>query len=185
MRLKQRARDEAGASLILALIFIVVTSVIMLSLTSLATNGLNSVAQFRTPQLERSALDSAMSTAIYQQRYVVTPSSISLTGTTVLCSSPVVQEPGMSSQSGTFRIWCSTFQDNGSNTQTRTVTFIACPYNYTGAICPSPLLVAKVNFDDYPYTGSPLLPTSGPGSYCTTYCGTAETIVSWVLQSVQ
>ena len=181
-----RVHDEVGASLILALIFIVVTSVIMLSLTSLATNGLNSVAQFRIPQLDRTALDSAMSTAIYQERYVVTQASISTTGATALCSSPVVQEPGMSAQSGTFQIWCSTAQDNVSNTQTRTVTFSACPYNYTGAICPTPLLVAKVNFDDYPYIGSPLLlPPPGAGSFCTTYCGTAETIISWVLQTEQ
>lgn len=178
LKLRDRRCDETGASLILALVFIVVVSVIMLSLTSLATNGLSSVVQFRTPQLERSALDSAMTTAIYQQRYTVTPSSIG--NKTVLCSSVTIPEPN-EINGYPFQIWCSTSQNNGSNTATRTVTFSACAGS-SGPICSPPILVAMVNFDDYPYIGSPFLAS---GSYCTTYCGTAETITSWILESTQ
>jgi hypothetical protein len=176
MRLRQGARDETGASLILALIFIVVVSVIMLALTSLATNGLNNVAQFRTPQLERSAIGSAMNTAIYQQRHTVTPQSINAT---VLCSPVTIAEPD---KSDTFQIWCSTSQNDASNTATRTVTFSACPSTSTLAICSAPLLVATVYFDDYSYPVSQILT---PPNYCSATCGTAETIGSWVLESTQ
>ena len=141
----------------------------MLSLTSLATNGLNSVAQFRTPQLERSALDSAMSTAIYQQRSRGHAIIDYVTGATSCARRKCrFQEPGMSSV-GYVSNLVYHIPGHRSSSETRTVTFIAClPYNYTGAICPSPLLVAKVDFDDYTVHRFPitriLLVT---GSYCT------------------
>jgi hypothetical protein len=173
VRVKRRDRDESGASLILALVFILVTSVTVLSLTKLATNGLNNVAQFRAPQLERSALNSAMTTAVDEQRYTVTPAS---TTRSALCA-PSVTIPE-SNATYTFQIWCSTSEDDQSNTMTRTVTFSACPSSSTQAICAAPLLAATVNFDDYPFHGGQILI---PPNFCTTTCGTAETIVSWVL----
>jgi hypothetical protein len=174
-KLRRRACDESGASLILALVFILVTSVTVLSLSTLASNGLINVAQFRTPQLARSALDSAMTTAIDEERYTVTPASIT---SAALCASNVAIPE--SNETYTFQIWCSTSEDEGSNTATRSVTFTACPSTSTQTICSSAasLLVASVNFDDYPYHGAPILISP---NYCTTYCGIAETITSWVL----
>ena len=169
---RRRARDESGASLILALVFILVTSVTVLSLSTLASNGLNSVAKFRTPQLARSAVNSAMTTAVDEERYTVTPASV--TSPPALCT-PSVTIPE-SNQSYTFAIWCSTTLNLGSK-QTRTVTFTACPSTSTQTNCSSSqLLVAVVIFDDYTYPVSQILT-----SYCTKNCGTAEKISSWVL----
>lgn len=168
----QRARDESGASLILALVFILVTSVTVLSLSTLASNGLNSVANFRTPQLARTAVNSAMTLAVAEERNTVTAASIP--GPALCASNVSIPE---SNGTDTYQIWCSTTL-NLESAKTRTVTFTACPSSNTQTICSSSLqlLVATVIFNDYTYPVSQILT-----SYCKMNCGTAETISSWVL----
>jgi Tfp pilus assembly protein PilX len=169
-----RRQDERGASLILALIFLLVISVTALSLTTWSTNSLNNVAKFGAPAAARSAVDGAVETAVQGERYNVTPTSITSTpsSTPAICSTVTIPE---NSVNYTFTIWCGTVQDLGSSA-TRVVTFNACSGPATGSVCASPQLVASVTYDDYTFPISQVLT-----SYCKKNCGTSVTVSSWVV----
>jgi hypothetical protein len=166
--------DENGASLILALVFLLAISVTVLSLTSWSANGLNDVAKFSAPATIRTAVNSAMEVAVASQRYSVTPTSITPTAGAVpaVCSSDTIPE---GSASYAVTIWCGTVL-NLTSSATRAVTFEACSGTPTGSVCAEPFLVANVTYDDYTFPISQILTT-----YCKSNCGTAETISSWVV----
>jgi Tfp pilus assembly protein PilV len=169
-----RRVDESGASLILALIFLVVVSVTVLSLSTWTTNSLNDVAQFRAPAAVRSAVDGAVEVAVQDERYNVTPTSITNVAATpsVVCDTVTVPE---NSAPQLFSIWCDTVQDlANTNGNTRVVTFDACSGS-PATLCSSPLLVAKVSYDDYAFPVGQVLTT-----YCKSDCGKSMTITSWV-----
>ncbi|HEY5303656.1 MAG TPA: hypothetical protein VIJ86_06320 [Acidimicrobiales bacterium] len=169
-----RREDELGASLILALIFLIVISVTVVSLSTWSTNGLNDVAKFGAPAAARSAVDGATEVAVQSERYSVTPTSITKasSSTPAICSTATVPESGVNY---TFTIWCGTVQDLSSSA-TRVVTFNACSGPATGSVCAHPQLVASVTYDDYTFPISQVLTT-----YCKKNCGTAVTVTSWVV----
>ena len=76
-------------------------------------------------------------------------------------------------------VWCSTLF-TPTSASTRVVTISTCLSTITAANCAlTPLLQAVVTFDDYPAGVS--APSTGQ---CVTYCGTGQTIGSWVWSPV-
>ena len=160
-------RDEAGAILILALVFLIVVSGTVAILTSWATNDLRNTNNFNGAQNLDYSVTSAMETAINSIRYAPL-----VAGGQTLNASPPSYCWGSSSPSALttdgvgVSVWCSTYQDLQSST-TRIVTLSACKSSVSAASCAAtPFLQAVVDFDDYPPSGSTVLTKS-----CTTYCG--------------
>jgi hypothetical protein len=172
------ASDEAGSSLILALVFLIVTGLALTALASWATNDLNVVAKFRAPELLQAAANSATEVAMQSQRYTVTPTSLSSNGATpatpATCSNVPINE---GTAAYTMTVWCYTLL-NLNSSKTRTVTFTTCQSGTAWSTCQTSYLVqAQVIFDDYPYPiGAPL------SSYCVVNCGTAQQVNSWVVE---
>jgi hypothetical protein len=167
----EAARDEAGAVMILALVFLVAVGGVVGSLATWATNDLNSTTKFTTARTLQYAVSGATEVAIQNIRY--TPLlATTAQGTPGSCwgSSSSLQIDNQN-----IDVWCST-AFIAASPNTRTVTFDACLHGATASACiANPLLEAVVVFDDYP-TGH-----STPNSAaCLAYCGTSMTVSSWV-----
>ncbi len=174
------ANDEAGAVIVLALIFLIVVGGVIASLSTWTLNGLNNTGNFASARSFQYAATSATQFAMQSIRY--TP--MLATGQTWNANPP---QPcwgsGSTSQltlaegttSETVAVWCST-QWNPTSLSTRVVTFSTCPATVTNSACAAnPTLKAVVTYDDYPPG------TSEPSSVeCSIYCGTSMTVNSWV-----
>jgi hypothetical protein len=176
-------RDEAGAVLILALVFLVAVGGVVGSLATWASNDLNNTTQFTTARTQQYSVSGATQTAIQAIRY--TP----LLSTTTNASPPVAcwgtgSLSEVTSNNLTVAVWCSTFATPLSAIS-RTVTFDACVVTaaqsglsataLATSCASSPKLKAIVTFGDYPPGFS--APNAGQ---CAVYCGTTMTITSWV-----
>jgi hypothetical protein len=176
-------RDEAGAILIFALIFLVAVGGVVGSLASWATNDLNNTSAFTNSRTLQYAVSGAVDTAMQNIRY--TP----LLSSTQNANPPVPCWGSASSSSVTINgsnvdVWCSTVW-TPSSPNTRVVTFSACPVTAAQAgqsastlatsCAANPNLEAVVTFGDYP-SG-----TSAPNTAeCVVYCGTSMTVNSWI-----
>jgi len=178
-RRKRLTHDEAGASLVLALLFLVVIGLIVGGLASWTANDLSDAVVFQNARSSELALNSATQVAIQNIRY--TP----LIGANqTLNASPPSYCWGSSSPSQlTFQsdnnesvdVWCSTVW-NPTSASTRVVTLSACLTTETtdpGSCAQKPGLQTIVTFDDYQST----LNTTNPAP-CTSTCGTGITIDS-------
>jgi len=186
---------EAGAVLILALVFLVVVSVIIGGLTDWTTNDLRNTLSFNATQTNNSSATNAVDLAIQNIRY--TPLLFnSVNGTTVAqtlnasppnyCWGTPGTTPPPFSQAFNMNVYCSTVW-NPTSANTRQVTVSACPTFRTPGLtgiaswtaaqtsCPAqPLLQAVVTLDDYPNG------VSGPSqAQCVVYCGSGLIINSW------
>ena len=185
-RLPRDERDR-GATLILALIFIIAGGMIIAALTDLAMNDLNNTGQFAQARTLPYDASSAVEVAIQNIRYtpmVDGPNSTLTPNPPSYCwgSGPTssITFPGANAGDPTYSItvWCSTVQVPASQA-TRTVTLYACPSSSTLTQCEAtPLVKAVVVFDDYPYlgTGSVNLPET---TTCSQFCGQGMYIESW------
>ena len=172
-----RRSDEAGSSLILALVFLIVVGLIAISMVSWVGNDLINVVTFATARSTQTAADAAVETAIQNARYNFSlqdlqPSSPQPCWTT----SPTPSQIVLNSQ--TVDVWCSTQYYPISNS-TRIETFYSCLNTVaTGALCAAtPLLTVKVSFDDNPSTFG--ASNCAPGSAGASTCGTGMTVNSW------
>jgi len=160
-------RGDAGASLILALIFLLVSSAVVLSLTAAATNDLNNVRKFSTARVYHADLSSAVDVALYDVRY--TPATC-----TTSVPVPFTSADGLV----TLDVWCNTPAGtvNLLSTQTRVVDLYACPTTVTSesACAAQPDLTAVATFDDYaPGLHTPLT------SPCAVNCGSGMIVSDW------
>jgi len=175
-----RAGDEAGAVIVLALVFLVAVGGVVGSLATWATNDINNTSKFTSARTLQYAVNGAVQTAVQSMRY--TPQL----STTQNASSPGAPCWGTASSSqvtinGTkVAVWCSTAWNPGS-VSTRVVTFLACPVpagQTAAAIASScaskPLLDAVITYGDYPSGDN--APNSAE---CVLYCGTSMTVNSW------
>ncbi len=191
--LRPPVRDERGASLILALIFIIVISAMTTALTSWVTADLKNTSKFTSAQSIESAANSATESALQSVRYQFQNATINATPPVPCWTTPspagqiTIAEQNTSV---TLSVYCSTlFKPSSSNT--RTVTISTCVYSSSGsaaATCAAnPLLQAVVIFNDYPSVGAsqctPISPPNTPPADQTT-CGTGMTIVSWAFEVV-
>jgi len=189
---RSRARgrtDERGASLILAMVYVISISLVVGALADWAMNDLNNTAHFRSSTALNYAVSSTAQVAIQSMRYnpqmpataspalanCWTPTSGYVSELTTVNNDPVA-------------IWCSTVQ-NLASSSTRVVTMYACQTTLTasstsadamsaGVACQTkPLLTVQVTFDDYLPGGLTLTQT------CTTTCGLGAKIDKWIWAS--
>ncbi len=161
------SRDESGAVLILALIFLLVIGLIVGGLASWTSNSLKNSVNFQQARSAQYALSSATQVAISNIRY--TPL---LNSNQTLNASPpsycwgtsapseLTIESGQGSQSNQVALWCSTAWVP-SSVATRTVTISACltsvvPDTNPAQCAASPGLQTVVVFDDYSSNGPQL-----------------------------
>jgi hypothetical protein len=174
------AKDEAGAVIVLALIFLVLVGGVVGALATWSTNSLNNTTNFASARSLQAAATSVTRFAMQSIRY--TPMLAS--GQTWNASPPqpcwgsgttsqLTLAEGTSSE--TVAVWCSTVW-NPTSLNTRVVTFYTCPATVSSTNCAaSPTLEAVVTYNDYPPGTNE--PTSAE---CSIYCGTSMTVNSWV-----
>jgi hypothetical protein len=161
--------DEAGAALILALVFVLAVASVGVTLVSATGSDILNSSNLKAQRSLEYAADGATSLATQNVRYsgnnYSTPgdclpngSSVSLDGVNVTVD-------------------CSQQQFDPVSGVTRVVNFYAC----TAASCTSgnAVLQAQVTFDDYSVTNSYSCSPGGP----TSTCGTAMTINTWILKT--
>ena len=169
-----RRRDDRGASIILAMVFMVVCSLSVLGLSSSATNDLRNVAKFGGARTLHTAESSTMDLALYQVRYTPSTCPVSLASQTTPIQLTI---DGL-----TIDVWCSTISTPLSTTS-RQVNLYACAdssvaANNTAAICSAlPDLTVKATFNDYPTTYTAPMSTE-----CTFNCGDAMVVNSWIFR---
>ncbi len=186
--LGRAGRDERGASLILALVFIVAVSLIVIPLADWAAGSLNNTNTFQNVRTLDYALSSTVDTAIQAIRNTPVPAD------------PVLDSNGYGVQpvgycwapaSGTVSsldvngyaidVWCQTTVSL-PQAATRVVTLYACSSTYdhgSEATCQAaPQLEARVTFDDYPANGGVTLVAQC--NIETGQCGFSQLITKWV-----
>jgi hypothetical protein len=184
--MKPGGRDESGAVLILALVFLVIVGALVGSLTTWASNDLNNTAKFTSSRTLQYAASSAMETAIGNMRYsplfasqlpsVLTPPTTTSTSPSFCWGTSASAPSALLIDNVNIGVWCSTAY-TPTSAATRVVTFSACPVTptVTGTSCAAnPTLQAVVTFDDYPAGSNPPIPDE-----CVAYCGTSMTVNSW------
>lgn len=169
-----RRRNDEGSILIITFLFLIMVSLIVVTLSSWTSNGLNNTVRFKKAANELYSADGVTQIAIRSARYTY-PTSLS----EVCPGTPnPIEIDGVSVQ-----VWCSTV-DNVGVYITRQTTLTACLTNsqLTGACTTSAgnvpqLLVATVDFDDATVNSNPYNPNCSSSNQST--CGAAMTIVSW------
>jgi hypothetical protein len=180
---RQNAHGEAGAILILALVYIFTVGLIVAALASWATDDLNNTAHFTTGRSLQYALSSVVETGIQSMRYNPLPATAPTPDVATVpgyCWTPEAGylydglNPVIDGEN--VAVWCSTVE-NLSQATTRVVTFSACMSTVTSTNCvANPLLQVVVSYDDYPPGGGPLLTAQ-----CTptVNCGEGMTVQNW------
>jgi len=172
-------RDEEGAVLVLALVFLVSVSLLVAGLLTFVGTSLTATGSFTSERSLESAATNAVNFAIQETRGTFASDMVN-------ASPPVpcygaAQAPQTYGNS-TIAVWCSmVWQPFSSNT--RIVTYSACSTSNAatasaGSCAAGPLLQAVVTFDDY--SVGIIIPSSTPVP-CneTNLCGQTMTESSW------
>jgi hypothetical protein len=173
---RSRDRSEQGASLIIALVFIVVVAVIVGAISSLALNDLNNTGNFNSATGTTYAATNVANLAIQAVRY--NPQSVN--GTAGPCWGNGTSEQAFDDFNAnvTVAIWCNSVAHNGSS-QSRVVTMYACPLplgaNETNCQN-SPLLTLVEAYDDYSASGTDTCSAINSGS---STCGFGASTLVW------
>ncbi len=140
MVVRKASRDEAGAVLILALVFVVIIAFMLVALVDLTGNDLLNTLNLRNQRSVEYAADGSVDAAIEMVRFQPAEGGLHQ-------SCPVTSFTGPNSLNG-IAIWvyCAPLQPTQPGT--RLVQFTACP---TSASCTSGtgLLQAVVTYDDF------------------------------------
>lgn len=173
----KRRKDESGSSLIFAMVFLVVSGLIVISLENMAKNDLGNTPKFSSAHALQSAANSAAELALNSIRYNFTSQTLNASPPQPCWTAgPTPSEITLNGQS--VSAWCSTKWSPLSK-NTRVVTIYSCKSSLSSSLCAlNPLLEAKVTFDDYP---SPMDAVSA--AQCTSTCGVGMTINSWVIDA--
>lgn len=165
---------ECGASLILALVFLIVVGLIVVSIAGLTSADLKVTSAFAASQSTTAAADGAANVAIQSARY-------NFDGATLNYPAPCNAQQDINVN---VQAWCETQWQTGS-ASTRLVTVSVCLPSSAGtgagvACAANPLLQAIVVIDDYPTSNSNL--SCVPGTSATTpgsTCGSQMILNSW------
>ncbi len=182
------AQDEAGATLVLALVFLVAVSLIVLGLLNWVGTSLTATISFSSERVQEADATSAVNLAIQESRITfASQMENAFGGTTASATSQpsncwfnngTGQQPPQIGNDTQIYVWCSMiWQPFSANT--RIVTYSACPYTVSNVACAAaPLLQVVEVFDDYPPgVGVPLVNPVQCNFY--NYCGQSMTQVSW------
>ena len=166
--------DEAGVSLVLALVMLIVLSFIFLALASSSINGIANSTNLKTQRSIEYAASGAAQMAVQTVRY----SGRQFSPTAAQSCLP---GPGTVVINGvTMAVYCQQSAYNQTLSDTRVINFYACSPS-PGVTCMSSnaVLYANVTFDDFPLNGgAPACPGGNPST-----CGTSEHVNSWIVES--
>jgi hypothetical protein len=185
-------RDESGAVLVLALVFMVVTALVVTGLAAWSGNDIKNIGNIKSGRSALYAADGAVQTAIWNVRYAYPPgisNGKSATPWTGFC-------PSFGSGAGTnpmtvdgwsIDVTCSVTVNEGSSPNSRTATFSAYPASRcNGSGCGgNSLVTAQVQFNDFSSLLVNTCPVENSATWTnepTTSCGTGAITVSWVVQ---
>ena len=168
-----RHRSDEGSTLLLALGFLLLTSITVLSIATWAGNSLVDSLKFNQQASLDYALGAVVQTEVQNLRYSYQPTS----------ASPFACTPGsgnsISLNGQAVSVFCSVVEKPLS-AATRIVTLDACIYSpiLTATTCvATPLLQAVVTFDDFSSSG--VLGCISASAQVS--CGTAMAVTSWSL----
>lgn len=164
--------DDAGSSLILALIFLIVGSLIVAALTTWTMNDITNVSRFQVNRETLYAANSEAELALWGSRYTY-PVSV---------SGYECPDAGAETFNGISVVaWCSTVT-NVEPTISREVTISVYPGGTSLSSQPStpPLLEGEVAFDDT--SSSQPVDQCGPTKNGPIYCGFSMEVLSWKVQ---
>ncbi len=168
---RTQQRDDEGSILILALVFLLVTSLTVMMIVTWAGNSLLDATKFN----QASALDYSAGAAVQ-----IEAQSLRYSYQTTQTDPYACQPTGSSSSSFPWNkvvVYCS-IVDNPDSSATRVVTMDACSTGTSAATCESaPFLQAVFSYDDY--SESNQLGCSSASDQVT--CGTAMSITNWNL----
>lgn len=178
---RDRRRDESGATLILALVFLVIVSATVISLSGWAQGDLNSTRNFEGAQMFQSSANSATQVAMQYVRYNFLQESLNASPPTRCWASNGPISLPFNNESVTS--WCSTRVFDGTSAY-RIVTISTCLSAATAATCETmPLLQARVKIMDADQSGNFTCNPVGTGTTLplasATTCGQGITILSW------
>jgi hypothetical protein len=186
--------EDVGAIMILALVFLVAVSLVIVALISWVGTSLTATAAFSTERTNEYAATSAVDLAINNSRYQfdngVSPSDPMHNAVEPApCWNTAGQIGGGAAgqppaiDGVTMDVWCS-MQWQPQSSQTRVITYSVCPSSVSNVSCGAqPLLQAVVAFDDYPPGLGTVSLTPVPCSSRTATnggtCGESQTQISW------
>ena len=170
------AQGETGAVLILALIFMVVTALIVTGLTAWSGNDIRNVGNLKTGRSALYASDAATQAAIWNIRYSY-PSS----ATPGFCpSSSGTNTHPLVLDNESIDVFCNFTSINEGSTASRVVNVSAYPAAQCGATSCNgiPFVQAEVTFNDFSSLDSNDCKPAGNQ----TTCGTGQTVIFWEVQ---
>lgn len=175
------AKGESGATLLLALIFLVIVSLVVVGLVQLTGNNLRNTSKFVSAQSFNSAANSANQLAIQFVRFNFLGTSLD-GATPTSCwttASGSVSATALNNQ--TVDSWCMTRWYPGVSTSQRVVTISTCLNSVSATACAQkPLLQTIVSIVDGGSACSPVVnATSAPNT-----CGRTESIAQWQFGAV-
>ena len=179
-------RDERGAVLILALVFLVAVSLVIMSLVQLAGSNLVATVQFDNALTMKSWSNSVADVALQNVRYNFATNTLEASAP-VPCwgsstSASLTDSPVNSTL--TMSAWCTTAW-NPFSSVTRVVTVSVCQGGITAVECANrPLLEVVAEMNDYPNQFGPANCVPGTIQSSTSTCGTGMTIQSWIFNLV-
>jgi hypothetical protein len=170
--------DDSGAILILALVFMLVSSLTIYAILDFAGNSLLDSQAFRNATGLDYAVSSAVQIEAQNLRYnyeAATNSAETCTPSNTTVTVGSTQVPVYQSNNESVVVYCN-IVDNPDSAATRVITFSACTYVTTETSClNSPFLQAVVTYDDY--SESNQLSCNSASDEIT--CGTAMSVSSW------
>lgn len=170
-------RDEVGASLLLALIFLTVISVTVASLLGLIGGGLTDSIAFKQARTTESVTNSTAELALQNVRYNFMANTIN-SPNPVPCTTSTPGLQGLPAMGA----YCRTLWNQISGS--RTVTASVCRSGVDPLECENrPLLQAVVYFNDNSVSSkNDCTPVTVPLTTATT-CGSGLSVVSWVIDA--
>jgi Tfp pilus assembly protein PilX len=173
-------RNDQGAALILAIVFLVAMSILVVVLGNLATEASTTISNVRDQTTIEDNAESAATSAIQQERRSYTPALYAGSPTPCLPPGALGGALTVSPYKSSLTVWCTGSQSVLAST--RTVDFYVCgPSSVSESQCTSPgskseLLFASVTYDDSP---GGELPLSFCGPLTNATCGVTMTINEW------
>lgn len=187
-----RIPDEKGTTLLLALVFLLVVSLIVVSMVDLAGNNLSATVKFKSAHAAETSANSAAEVAVNYSRHHFVKGTLSVSPQACWTGTPsqlsLAETIGASSITTSVDVWCSTILAPLSTNSTRVMTVSVCLHSLslTNVQCAAgPLLQAVVSFDDYPNVFGPdtcNATLDGVQIASPNTCGTAMTINEWVFR---
>lgn len=190
---RDESENERGATLMLALVYMLVVSAIIGALSYWTANDALNGAHFAKVDAQEIAYTNAVNVAMQSMRDNPPSSGDGNSGHLTPCWGSGSASSLDNVASGlNVTVWCSTTSHstknttkNGTKTTTkttkiRTVTYSACPSSLSASACAdNPNLNAVVMYTDYSTVSTTGGTVTAGNTACTTTCGASQTVEQW------